>query len=161
MFNPGGIDNGWRLCASVWSAYSAGKRPQEQEKWPTGVLLGDRGLHTVFKDIVHLRRLLHLRLAGTAVAHDVLPRLGIGEDELVGRDPYHLAVLAVQLEDVEGEPARHEAVAVADARSTHPERAGVLAQRVEEDIEADMAQEVADELGPAARVSCGIVSGAP
>lgn len=106
-----------------------------------------RGLHTVFEDVIHLRRLLHLRLPRRAVAHDVLPRLRIGEDELVGRDPDHLAVLAVQLEDVEGQPARHEAVAVADARRAHPERAGELAQRVKEDVIADMAQEIADELG--------------
>lgn len=106
-----------------------------------------RGIHTVFKDVIHLRRLLHLRLAGPTVAHDVLPSLRIGKDELVGRDPDHLAVLAVQLENVEGQPARHEAIAVADARCAHPERARELAQRVEEYVITDMAQEIADELG--------------
>lgn len=106
---------------------------------------------TAFESVIHLGRLLHLRLTWAAVAHDVLPRLRIGKDELVGRDPDHLAVLAVQLEDVEGQPARQEAVAVADARGAHPERARELPQRVEEDVIDDMAQEKADELGGPAR----------
>lgn len=105
------------------------------------------GLRTAFESVIHLRRFLHFRLTWAAVAHDILPRLRIGKDELVGRDPDHFAILAVQFEDVKGQPARQEAVAVADARRAHPERAGVLPQRVEEDVIDDMAQEVADELG--------------
>ena len=54
------------------------------------------------------------------MAHNVLPRLRAGEHELVGSDPDDLSILSVQLEDVEGEPARQEAVAVADARCAHP-----------------------------------------
>lgn len=121
--------------------------PGSRQKAHKGSSGRQGGLHTVFKNVIHLRRLHQLRLPGPTVAHDVLPRLRIGEDELVGRDPDHLAVPAVQIEDVEGQPARHEAVAVADARRAHPERAGELAQRVEEDVVADMAQEVGDKLG--------------
>lgn len=93
------------------------------------------------------------------MAHDVLPRLRIGKDELVRCDPDNLSVLAVQLEDVEGEPARHEPVAVADARGAHPYWPRELAQGVEEDVVNDMAQEVSGELGRAAGVSCGTIPG--
>lgn len=120
---------------------------------------GGGGLHTAFESVIHLGRLLHFRLARPTVAHDVLPRLRIGEHKLVGRDPDHLAILAMQLEDVEGQSARQEAVAVADARRAHPERAGKLPQRVEEDVIDDMAQEVADELGAGPLwLACGIHS---
>lgn len=156
MLVPRSIHDGQRLCASAWSAYPAGLIPRSETEGSLRLFRETRGLHTVFKDVIHLRRLRHLRLARPTVAHDVLPRLRIGEDELIGRDPDHLAVLAVQLEDVEGQPARHETVAVAKARGAHPERAGELAQRVEEDVVADMAHEVGDELGGRpAGVSCG------
>lgn len=93
------------------------------------------------------------------MAHDVLPRLRIGKDELVRGDPDNLSILAVQLEDVEGKPARHESVAVADARGAHPYWPRELSERVEEDVVDDMAQEVNGKLGRAARVSCGTIPG--
>lgn len=65
----------------------------------------------------------------------------------------------MQLEDIEGEPARHEPVAVADARCAHPYWPRKLAQGVEEDVVDDMAQEVSGELGRAAGVSCGAIPG--
>lgn len=131
--------------------------PRSEAKIFIGATNGDKELHTVFEDIVHLRSLDILRLARGTMTHDVLPSLRVGKDELVGRDPDDLAILTVQLEDIEREPARHEAVAVWNPRCAHPKGAGELAQRVEEDVVDDMAQEVGDELGRAAGVSCGTI----
>lgn len=162
VFIPRSIHKIQRLCLSIEISIFSKSTCPRREKTTGSIPRGWReGEHTVFDHVVHLRRLHHLRLTGPAVTYDVLPRLRVGEDELVRPDPDHLAVPAVQLEDVKGEPARHEPVAVADARSTHPERAGELPQWVEEDIVADVAHEVAGELGRAGRVSCGGHSGTP
>lgn len=159
MFLPRSIHKIQRLYQHIQQVHMSKEREDNRVDPP--MVDEGGGVHTVFDHVVHLRRLHHLGLAGPAVAYYVLPRLRVGEDELIRPDPDHLAVPAVQLEDVKGEPARHEPVAVADARGAHPERAGELAQRVEEGIVADVAHEVAGELGRTGRVSCGGLSGTP
>jgi hypothetical protein len=83
----------------------------------------------------------------------------MGKDELVGRDPDDLAILPMQLEDVEGQPPCHEAVGIWDPGDGHPFWAGKLAKAVEEDVVDDMAQEIDEELDQAAGVSNEIVPG--
>lgn len=88
----------------------------------------------------------HLGRPGPPVAHDVLPRARVGEDQLVRRDAHHGPEASVQLESPEVHAPGHLARAEGEGARAPEQRAGEGAQRVEEEVVDGADRDVADEL---------------
>lgn len=65
------------------------------------------------------------------LAVDVVPGRGVGKGQLVRRDPHHLAVAPVQVQDIVRKGASYLLVEVWEYRGSHMDRPGEVAERMD------------------------------